>query len=296
MNLKERSFNRYHQHGHLWGGLLQPAREENNPRDGGCIARSRTGARRIVEIIHDCQICPDDQAVVSRIAQDEFYADNDFTGGLEKPAPRGHGTKMQQFLTFLAVGTFFSTVEEFLTVVVLKHDVGSYVFTLLILFPVFLTLVYFSSKLLDRWYSTEPARELAHYFVYGCAGLALEWFLIGLSPWSNPDANPFLMLLFQLGMFSFWATVAFAPRLLTNSDDLSRSSSIAILKFYVPYFVLVYVIALAVPPQPPERRFWTIIPLILIGYLTLNVFYVRHFRRAFARRTAGVPALPGESP
>ena len=86
---------------------------------------------------------------------------------------------MKKFLTFLAIGSFFSTVEEFLTVVVLKHDVSSYVFTLLILFPVFLTFVYFSSRLLDRLNPDESARELTHYFTYGLVGLLIEWFVIG---------------------------------------------------------------------------------------------------------------------
>jgi hypothetical protein len=191
-------------------------------------------------------------------------------------------TLMKKFLTFLAVGSFFSTVEEFLTVVVLRHDVPSYVFTLVILFPVFLTLVYFSSRLLDRLSAREPARELAHYFAYGIVGLMIEWFLIGLSPWSNPEANPFLMLLFQLGMFSFWASVAFLPRLFTNPQELSRNISRSILKFYLPYFGLVYVVGLSIPPQPPEKRFLTIIGLIILGYLSLNLFYAGYFRRAFA--------------
>jgi hypothetical protein len=48
-------------------------------------------------------------------------------------------------------------VEEFLTVVVIRQDIASYVFTLLILFPAFLTLVYFSSRLIDRSFHHEPA-------------------------------------------------------------------------------------------------------------------------------------------
>src|SRR6187431_1425256 len=122
---------------------------------------------------------------------------------------------MKSFAKFIGVGSLFATVEEFLTIVILKHDVGSYVFTLIILFPVFLTIVFFASKLLDKRWHSEAARQFAHFLVFGGAGLMIEWFLIGLSPWSNPDANPLLMLGFQLGMFSFWSTVSFAPRLFT---------------------------------------------------------------------------------
>lgn len=205
----------------------------------------------------------------------------------ENHGPAMKHATMKKFLKFIAIGSFFSTVEEFLTVVVLRHDLPSYIFTLLILFPVFLTFVYFSSKLLDRLYAGEPARELAHYFAFGFAGLMIEWFVIGLSPWSNPDANPFLMLLFQLGMFSFWASVAFAPRLMTSPQELSRNVSRSILMFYLPCFLLIYVIGLAMPQQPPERRFWTIIPLILFGYLVVNAFFLTYFRAAFARGEIG---------
>ncbi len=182
---------------------------------------------------------------------------------------------MRKFLAFLVVGSFFSTVEEFLTVAVLKHDFGSYLFTLLILFPVFLTLVYFSSRLIDRLVRGRRAQELTHFFVYGLVGLMIEWFLIGLSPWSPSAAsNPLIMFIFQLGMFSFWATVGLAPRLFTNADELSRKTGKTILKFYIPYFIVAYLIAFL---APREAKFLAIIGLIVLGYLFLNLFYLRYF-------------------
>jgi hypothetical protein len=186
---------------------------------------------------------------------------------------------MKKFLTFIAVGSFFATVEEFLTVVVIRHDFGSYLFTLLILFPVFLTLVWGASRLTDRLARRPPARELLHFFTYGLAGLLIEWFLIGLSPWSDPQANPALMLIFQLGMFSFWATVGFAPRLFTTPGDLSSRTRKGILRFYIPYFIVVYLIGFLLPQQ---LKFIVLIALIVLGYLALNLFYLRYFRRSFA--------------
>lgn len=192
---------------------------------------------------------------------------------------------MKNFLTFLAVGTFYSTVEEFLTVYILKRDVGAYVFTLVILFPVFLTIVYFSSWVLDRVSATEARRERVHFFVYGFAGLMIEWFLIGLSPWSNPQANPVLMLLFQLGMFAFWATVAFAPRLSISTHELARKTSRSIRRFYVPYFTFVYLVAAVVPPA---ARFAALIPLIIVGYFIVNANFILYFRRT-SETIAGSP-------
>jgi hypothetical protein len=182
---------------------------------------------------------------------------------------------VRPFLKFVAIGSLFSTIEELLTVVMIRGDWGSYIFTLLILFPAFLAIVFYSSRLLDRLWQTQRSRELAHFFVYGMAGLMIEWFLIGLSPWSNPSANPFGMLLFQIGMFSFWATVAFMPRLASNPDELSRRFTRGIFRFYLPYFALVYVVAFSLPRA---KRFAPVVIMIIVGYVALNCWYARYFR------------------
>jgi hypothetical protein len=187
---------------------------------------------------------------------------------------------MKKFLSFLAIGTLFSTVEEFLTVVVLRGDLGAYFFTLLILFPAFLTFMFFSSRGVDRLFKSEPARELTHLIMGGLIGLAIEWFVIGLSPWSDPDANPVVMLVFQLGMFSFWSTVGFAPRLFLNPGELSRRTRKAMLIFCLPYLLFTYFIALTIPET---SKFIAIIALIVFGYLFLNLFYLLYFMRSFSR-------------
>jgi len=88
------------------------------------------------------------------------------------------------------------------------------------------------------------------------------------------------MLVFQVGMFSFWATVSFAPRLFLGPRELDRRIRRSVLRFYVPYFLLVYVVGLSVPAN---LKFKTIIPLVIIGYTTLNAFYLRYFLAAFSR-------------
>lgn len=170
---------------------------------------------------------------------------------------------MRRFITFVAIGSAFAAVEEFLTVVVLRHDVPSYLFTLLVLFPSYLTLVYLVGRALDRLAPHHPARALIQLLASGGVGLLLEWTLMGLSPWSNPAANPLVMLVFQLGMFAFWATVATAPRAFLDHSKPGRDARRRILRFYVPYFALVYVVGLSVPQR---WRFGTIIPSIVVGY------------------------------
>jgi hypothetical protein len=183
---------------------------------------------------------------------------------------------MRKFLKFMLIGSFFATVEEFLTVVIIRQDIASYLFTLLILFPAFLTFVWVTSPILGKLVAREPLKEITIFFVYGLIGLLIEWFLIGLSPWSDPNANWVLMLVFQLGMFSFWATVAFAPRIFIDTREASQNTRRAILKFYIPYFLIVYLISLLVPEQ---LKFVMTIVLIILGYLMLNLFYIKYFLR-----------------
>lgn len=175
---------------------------------------------------------------------------------------------MKNYLTFLMAGTFFSTVEEFLTIVVLKHDVPSYLMTLIILFPGFLTFVFLSGRIIDRVLLATPRRDATHFVVYATVGLLIEWFAIGLSPWSNPAANPVVMMLFQLGMFFFWGTVAFAPRLFISTDAHSVKTKRSILRFYVPYFLIVYLVAFMVSEQ---HRFAATIILIIVGYYVMVI-------------------------
>jgi hypothetical protein len=170
---------------------------------------------------------------------------------------------VRRFISFVALGSAFATVEEFLTVVVLRHDVPSYLFTLLVLFPSYLTVVYLLGRSLDRLAPHHPARHLIHLLACGGLGLLLEWTLMGLSPWSDPAANPLLMFSFQVGMFAFWATVATAPRVFLDHRGPGRHARQQIVRFFVPYFVLVYGVGLSVPER---LRFAIIIPLIVVGY------------------------------
>ena len=88
---------------------------------------------------------------------------------------------MKTFVTFMAIGSVFAP-ELFPTIVVLRRDVSSYLFTLLVLFPTYLSFVYFSTRIIDRLIRRESARDLAHLLIYGFFGLFLEWSLMGLPP------------------------------------------------------------------------------------------------------------------
>ena len=183
---------------------------------------------------------------------------------------------MRAWLKFIAIGSIFATVEEFLTVALLKRDMGSYLFTLLVLFPIFLSVIFGAGRLLQRIIRTQAKSDLALFCLSGGAGLMIEWFLIGLSPWSNANANAVLMLLFQLGMFSFWATVGFAPWLMLKRDEMSEQASRYIWRFFIVYFAVVYGVAFALPQQ---KRFGPVICLIILGYFVVCGILIHNIGR-----------------
>jgi hypothetical protein len=78
----------------------------------------------------------------------------------------------------------------------------------------------------------ESRAVLAYYVISGVIGLMIEWLVLGLSPWGNSAADPLLTLIFQIGIFSFWGSVAFAPRLL-----LDRRDSVARLRKWYKLFL-----------------------------------------------------------
>jgi hypothetical protein len=170
---------------------------------------------------------------------------------------------VKRFIRFALIGSAFATVEEFLTIVVLRRDIPSYVFTLLVVFPAYLSFVYFSSRIIDRLISREPVRDLVHLLIYGSLGLLFEWSIMGLSPWSNPAANPLFMLAFQVGMFAFWTTVSTVPRVFLDRQTPGRFARRRILRFFVLYFTVVYGVGLTVPEH---LRFAVVISLIIVGY------------------------------
>jgi hypothetical protein len=187
-------------------------------------------------------------------------------------------TLLKTFLRFLAVGTVLSATEEFLTVVILRRDFGAWLFTLLVLFPAYLTIICLIGKALEYWYRG-VVLERARFALPGVIGLAIEWFLIGLSPWSNPAAIPILMLLFQAAMFSFWATVGYAPWLFVTESSRAARARKRIRAFGVRWFTVVYLAALL---APRGAKFAVIVPSVGVGYMALAALCVGYFRETLS--------------
>ena len=104
----------------------------------------------------------------------------------------------------------------------------------------------------------------------------VEWFLIGLSPWSMVGQGPLpLIFIFQFGMFSFWASVGFAPRLILDG----REEVVHIRKWFKRFlmlgFLIIYFLTFAVTKQ---NQFLVSILAVLATFTLCNIFYQKYFR------------------
>jgi hypothetical protein len=192
-----------------------------------------------------------------------------------------HGLPLKRFLFTLLLGSLLATLGEFLFCVLVRQSLPDYLFTLGA-YPVILALAWPPMRWIERRLGTPLAADVAVYVFAGLAGLAIEWFVIGNSPWANPEAN-------HLGMFCYWATVLALPRLLLDRRPhlrgVGRGAAIA--------FAFFTAAALAIGfATPPPLRLFVLVWVVVLGYAGMNLFFVRAFllerRHAQAARTARV--------
>jgi len=175
---------------------------------------------------------------------------------------------------FYLIGFTIAALEEFITQGVLKNTLGGWIIPTIIAFLPFLIIVRSIGQFLDRRLSEHRA-VLSYHLIAGGIGLAVEWFLIGLSPWSKPDGQPLAMLVLQVGMFSFWSAVAFVPRILLDNRDFVSPVRGRILLLLMLGMALIYGITFLVPQ---EAQFPASIASVLVTFISLNFFYLQYFR------------------
>lgn len=185
---------------------------------------------------------------------------------------------MKPMIKFYLIGLSVAFLEEFITQGLLKRTLVGWIIPAIIAFVPFL----FVLRLVDKALRARMSRHratLAYYLTAGGIGLMVEWFIIGLSPWSNPSANPPLVLALQLGMFSFWGTVALAPRLLLD-ETISLAS---LRKQYKRFLVLGYfVIYSATLLASRDLQFFAGVASVLAVFTLMNLFYFRYIRLSTA--------------
>ena len=175
---------------------------------------------------------------------------------------------------FYLIGLVVAFLEEFITQGVLKRNLVAWIIPAFIAFVPFLIVVRQISKPLERR-MIESKAVSAYYVISGVIGLMIEWLVIGLSPWSNPAADPLLTTIFQFGIFSFWGSVAFVPKLLLDK----RTSIARVRRWYKGYLALGFVsIYLFTSLAPRDTKFVVGIGSVLATFIPLNLFYLKYVR------------------
>lgn len=173
---------------------------------------------------------------------------------------------MKHFLVTLCLGSLFATLGEFLFCVLVRQSVPDYLFTLAA-YPVILALAYGPLRWIERRLPGPLAAEVGVYAFAGLAGLAIEWFIIGNSPWANPDAN-------DLGMFAYWATVLAMPRLLLDRRAYLRPVRRAAAVAFAAFSAAALTIGML---TPQALRLFVLVWVVVIGYAGMNLFFLRAF-------------------
>jgi hypothetical protein len=173
---------------------------------------------------------------------------------------------MKRFLLTLFVGSLFATLGEFLFCVFVRQSVPDYLFTLAA-YPVILAVAALPMRWVERRMPTLLAADIAVYAFAGLSGLAFEWFILGNSPWTNPDAN-------DLGMFAYWATVLAMPRLLLDRRAYLRPARRAAAAAFAAFSAAALLIGLL---TPQALRLFVLVWVVVIGYAGMNLFFLRAF-------------------
>ena len=175
-----------------------------------------------------------------------------------RSTPRSVARPVWRWLLFVGAGVVVAAVGEWQYSVLIRGDwanlFGSMVFN-----AVYLTGAFIVTRIVFRVLPRRPA-FLVCAALAAVGGLAVEWFLIGNSPWGNPDAS-------QIGMAAYWACMVAVPLLLIDPDPCLQP-----LKRLIGFYALGYV-ALIVLGQwliaSAEWRYAFHVWMVVIGYIGL---------------------------
>ncbi|MCX7609813.1 MAG: DUF5696 domain-containing protein [Anaerolineales bacterium] len=135
---------------------------------------------------------------------------------------------MKTFLRFLLLGLLTAAVGEWQFSVFLRSDLRNF-FGSLGFNALYLTGVYLLTRPMLSLLRKRLAFLPLYTALFGFTGLMVEWFLIGNSPWGNPQAS-------QVGMFAYWACMALVPLMFLLQR---RSVQGFIVRYGLVYIVLV---------------------------------------------------------
>lgn len=146
---------------------------------------------------------------------------------------------MSQHIKYILIGLGFATVVEVINMGILQGNWGGMVMTLLVAYTLFISIGY----RLQKKYGTTTTRLVIVYVIMGALGLiGIEWFLIGTYP--NLNQTWVSLFIFQVGIFNYWATVGFGPRLFLDTTTAVKPIQKNFLRFYAVSFAVIYIVGL----------------------------------------------------
>lgn len=198
--------------------------------------------------------------------------------------------RWKHLLRFIGIGLLFATFPgEISNQLLIHRDPHAFVVTLLN-YVWFLALAYRVSRRLEQRHGSRWKGRLRFYLIYGCVGVAIEWFLLGV--------YPFVPSPVQLMLFSFWSGMVLTPCIFTDEPEtpelrLLRCGLRRYLAGWAGVALLPFVAAYLFHPghTEPFRNFSML--AFGLGVLGVNVYFYRYFRLL---RAASRSEVPAESP
>lgn len=164
---------------------------------------------------------------------------------------------------FVLIGVLTAAIGEFQYSVLLRDDwanwFGSMFFNALYLSAAFVVVTFICRR------ASRRMAMLLCVVLAGLAGLAVEWFAIGNSPWGNPDAS-------QIGMAAYWACLVVVPLILIIPDPQLHPLKRAIFRYGLVYTAAVLLGDRLV--TSPDWRFAFHVWTVVFGYLGLGALCV----------------------
>ena len=136
-----------------------------------------------------------------------------------------------------------------------------------------LTLVYSLFILLG--YFLRFTKPLTHFLIMASLGLfVIEWYFVGIFP--RLGGNPLSALLFQVGMFAYWGTVGFTPRMMQDSGEDVLVIKRGFKAFYILWFTFIYLVGIFFSYGNQRLIFMQL--FTTIGHVLILKFYRDYIR------------------
>lgn len=174
---------------------------------------------------------------------------------------------MKERFQFVCVALIFFAVMEFGFSVLIRDDMSNFIGSIVINF-MYLNIAFW---ILNKWFPIDKLSiksEFKIFLIFGFVGLFIEWFLIGNSPWGNPQAS-------QHTMFIYWGGAILFSRILMLKDEKFMKLR-TYMKRYFFGFSLLYILGGII--SSGEVRFVYLILGAIVGYDLMMVFYIWYFR------------------